>query len=184
MRKYAFGSAHGRFQPFHNGHLKYLLAAKEQCEFLWVGITQHDIHDLTECPLDPHRQEKLHNPLTFYERHEMISQALLDIGLSRNEFDIIPFPIENPSCLPDFLPINIPVFTTIYDEWNKHKIEVLKQQGYKVIVLWEEDKKNVDGITIRKQILLGNDSWKQSVPKATIEIIEKYNIQERLRSLK
>jgi len=37
------GSAHGRFQPFHNGHLEYVLAAQKQSDFLWIGITKFDI---------------------------------------------------------------------------------------------------------------------------------------------
>ncbi len=34
-----YGMIHGRFQPFHNGHLEYLLAALERCETLIIGIT-------------------------------------------------------------------------------------------------------------------------------------------------
>ena len=32
----------GRFQIFHNEHLQYVMAAKEQCEHLIVGITSPD----------------------------------------------------------------------------------------------------------------------------------------------
>jgi len=37
------GSIHGRFQPFHNEHLDYVLRALDRCDFLWIGITQYDI---------------------------------------------------------------------------------------------------------------------------------------------
>ena len=33
------GFIHGRFQLFHNDHLRYALLAKEQCKKLIVGIT-------------------------------------------------------------------------------------------------------------------------------------------------
>ena len=33
---------HGRFQPFHNGHLEYLRGAAECCDELFVGITNPD----------------------------------------------------------------------------------------------------------------------------------------------
>lgn len=184
MNKYEQGSVHGRFQPLHNGHLKYILAAKDQCNFLWVGISQYNIQNLLESPQDPHRQERFHNPFTFYERIEIINKALLDKGLSLTEFDIIPFPIETPACLTDFLPTSIPIFTTVYDQWNNHKIDVLRKVGYEVLVMWQESVKEIDGITIRSLIYEGKETWKNVVPQATIEIIEKYHIRDRLICLK
>lgn len=183
MKKYIQGSAHGRFQIFHLGHLKYLLTAKQHCDFLWIGITQYNIHSLLPSPEDPHRQESIHNPLTFFERVELITNVLLDNGIKINEFNIIPFPIEHPQSLPGFLPTSIPIFTTINDSWNEYKIYILKEIGYKVISLWEDRNKVINGINIRNLILRGNDKWKTQVPEATIKIIEKYNIQDRIKSL-
>lgn len=37
-----YGMIHGRFQPFHNGHLEYALAALSRCSHLIVGITNPD----------------------------------------------------------------------------------------------------------------------------------------------
>ncbi len=37
-----FGVIHGRFQILHNDHMRYLLAGKERCEHLVVGITNPD----------------------------------------------------------------------------------------------------------------------------------------------
>lgn len=184
MTKCFEGSVHGRFQPLHNGHLKYIFAAKDRCDFLWIGITQYNVHNLLESPQDPHRQERFHNPFTFFERVEMICKAITDNGLSLNEFDIIPFPIETPTHLTDFLPTSIPIFTTVYDQWNKHKVDVLRETGYQVLVLWEESVKEIDGITIRDLICEGKEAWKNMVPQATIEMIEKYHIRDRLISLK
>ena len=36
------GAVCGRFQIFHLDHLRYVLAAKERCEHLIVGITSPD----------------------------------------------------------------------------------------------------------------------------------------------
>ena len=33
---------HGRFQPFHNGHLEYLAGAAERSDEVFVGITNPD----------------------------------------------------------------------------------------------------------------------------------------------
>lgn len=183
MNKYHESSVHGRFQPLHKGHLNYLLAAKEYCDFLWVGITQCNVNLLLESPNDPHRQERIHNPLTYFERVEMITNVLLDNRLKLDEFDIVPFPIEAPDSLQAFLPTTVPIFTTINDDWNKHKIKVLKERGYKVIILWEDRAKIFNGIRIRELIYAGDESWKQQVPPATIHIIEKYSIRDRIINL-
>lgn len=183
MKKYPEGSAHGRFQPLHKGHLEYLLKAKRRCDFLWVGVTQPDIESLGLSPRDPHRQDPQNNPMTYEERREMIIKALLDEGLKRDEFDIIPFPIESPEELHMHLPINVPIFTTICDEWNKFKIELLRAEGYKVIVLFSRKRKIFDGIKIRHLISIGDESWKEQVPHATIEIVQKYDVCSRLRKL-
>lgn len=180
MPTYPVGSAHGRFQPLHNGHLEYLLAAKERCRFLWVGITQWDVRSLQQSQ-DAHRHEPAHNPMTFFERLEMISTVLMDAGISRNDFAVIPFPIEEPTKLRDFLPVNIPVFTTIYDDWNRHKVEVLTRLGYEVLVLWERVDKQIDGMRVRQWLRDGNDQWKRLVPRGTRSVIEKYQIADRVR---
>lgn len=184
MEKFILGSIHGRFQPLHNGHMKYILEAMRRCDFLWIGITQYNISSLKESPKDPHRQKKFHNPFTYFERVEIIKEALLDSGISLEQFDIIPFPIDEPNILQDFLPTNITIFTTIYDNWNKYKIEILKEQGYKVEVLWEKDTKAIEGIDIRNQIANGDNKWKENVPAATIKFVKKYEIKERLISFR
>ena len=66
-------SVHGRFQPFHNEHLEYALAAKQECDFLWVGITQFDVSPDDANPLARHRQRPENNPFTYFERIMMIA---------------------------------------------------------------------------------------------------------------
>src|SRR6266566_3359337 len=83
------GSAHGRFQPFHNGHLEYVLAAQKQCSFLWIGITKFDIEELS--PLGRTREKPENNPLTYHQRLTMITEALVENGVGRAEFAFIPF---------------------------------------------------------------------------------------------
>ncbi|TMK95420.1 MAG: hypothetical protein E6G42_02925 [Actinobacteria bacterium] len=46
---------HGRFQPFHNGHLEYLRGAAARCDELFVGITNPDPRRIKEEPSDPLR---------------------------------------------------------------------------------------------------------------------------------
>jgi hypothetical protein len=62
----------------------------------------------------------------------MIRSALLSGGVQSERFAVIPFPIEDPAELLDFLPSTVPVFTTVYDAWNEEKIRLLTEVGYTV----------------------------------------------------
>lgn len=184
MARLSVGSAHGRFQPLHNGHMEYLVAAKDRCDFLWVGITQFDIRSLTDGPAAPHRTLPQGNVLTYFERVQMISEAFAEQGLGSREFGIVPFPIEKPELLADFLPTDIPVFTTIYDEWNRYKVRVLEEAGYRVVVLWERKCKEYRGSEVRANIVAADDAWRGMVPRATERAVVAYNVRQRLIELR
>jgi nicotinamide-nucleotide adenylyltransferase len=176
------GSAHGRFQPFHNEHLEYVTKAHRSCKFLWIGITKYDI-DSEVSPLGRDREKPENNPLTYFERISIIADALNDLCIQRNSFAFIPFPIEHPQKLKQFLSTSVLCFTTICESWNREKIGVLKNEGYAVKVLWEREKK-VTGQTIREQIVKGDPQWKRNVPPATARAMERLDIAARLRHLR
>lgn len=176
-------AVHGRFQPLHKGHLEYILAAKLQCNHLWIGITQYNIRNLQNSPADKHREKRFNNPLSYFERFQLIQEALTDEGLASSEFTISPFPLDSPDIIHDFLPTSVPIFTTIYEEWNRFKIQLLQQKGYEVKVLWERETKVYNGVEIRHSILLGDESWKLKVPAATVKLVERLNLKRRLSYL-
>lgn len=179
--RYPIGAVCGRFQPFHFGHLEYLLEAKKHCNFLYVGITQFNIDQLADSPLDTHRQDPASNPLNYFERHEMITNVLLEAGLDMSQFNVNPFPLDEPRSLKYFLPSTVPIFTTICDEWNISKISMLEELGYKVKVLFTREDKKYNGVTIRHLIREGDDKWKEMLPSASIQAVERYKIRERLK---
>ncbi|MCL4552042.1 MAG: nicotinate-nucleotide adenylyltransferase [Candidatus Marsarchaeota archaeon] len=181
--KYVEGSVHGRFQPLHNDHMEYILAAKAECQYLWIGITQYNVRKLDKSPEDVHRQVAENNPLTYAERVQLISEALLDAGLARSNFGFVPFPIEVPDLLPDFVPRTVPCFTTVYDEWNRRKVERLRNLGYEVIVLWERDRKRVVGNQVRESIRVGKNDWIRMVPAATVSAVSRWELRRRLVDL-
>jgi len=127
---------------------------------LWIGITKHDITPADLNLLGAHRELPQNNPLTFFERVQMIRSALLDAHVSAQEFSFTPFPIEMPAHLPNFLPNSVPCFTTICEEWNRRKIKVLKDLGYSVEVLWERENKVITGSIIRGQLAAGSSEWR------------------------
>jgi nicotinamide mononucleotide adenylyltransferase len=173
------GSVHGRFQPFHNEHLEYVTAAHRNCRFLWIGITKYD---LEVSPLGREREKPENNPLTYLERISIIAEALSDIGISRESFAFVPFPIEHPQKLKQFLSTSVLCFTTICEPWNREKIKVLEGEGYSVRVLWERDKK-VAGHAIREQIIRGETGWKENVPPATARAVDRLGVRGRLLGL-
>ena len=69
------GMIHGRFQPFHNGHLEYMRGAAEQSDELWVGITNPDPARILPEASDPARHLPESNPYTYDERLLMVKAA-------------------------------------------------------------------------------------------------------------
>ncbi len=72
------GMIHGRFQPFHNGHLEYLRGAAALSDELFVGITNPDPRRIKEEPSDPLRHLPESNPFTYVERLLMIEAVAED----------------------------------------------------------------------------------------------------------
>lgn len=168
-----FGSIHGRFQPFHNAHLAYAIAALRHVERLYIGLTKVLTEETVGQDIAPHRFKPEENPLTYYQRVEMTKRALLEEGVASARFDIGPFPVEVPDRLPDFWPKTGPCFTTNVADWNQRKIEILTDAGYKVSVL-KLDLSSVsiaDGSKIRRMFRSNDKSWREFVPKGTAACI-------------
>lgn len=176
------GFIHGRFQLFHNDHLQYALLAKEQCEKLIVGITSPENATLICEKVDPHRSEAASNPFTYYERYNMVKLALLEAGMKQEEFEIVPYPIERPEILYNYVPLNATSFFTIYDEWGYEKLERLKALGYETVVLFDDREKKICSTEIREKIYVGAD-WKDMVPNAVYEYIIENGLTEKVVKL-
>ena len=137
------GVVHGRFQPFHNDHLTYVTSAFNLCDFLFIGITNPDPFVTQTNENDLKRSKLSSNPFTFYERAEMIKNALLDLKIDPNLFLIVPFPINFPERLRFYTPPTATYFITIYDDWGRYKKKELEKLGYSVNVLWDKEEKSI-----------------------------------------
>jgi nicotinamide-nucleotide adenylyltransferase len=113
----------------------------------------------------------------------MIMDAMVGAGVDRATFGFVPFPIETPHRLPEFMPVSVPCFTTVCEEWNREKIRILRSYGYQVIVLWERTKKLVTGGAIREDIMSGGSAWRAMVPAETLQAIDRLELRERLLRL-
>lgn len=176
------GFIHGRFQLFHNDHLNYALLAKAQCKHLIVGITSPENESLIREKVDPHRSEAASNPFTYYERYNMIKLALLEAGLKREEFEIVPYPIERPEILCNYIPLNATSFFTIYDQWGYEKLERLSALGYGTVVLFDNREKNMCSTEIRQKIADGSE-WKDMVPDVVYEYIVENSLTKKVIEL-
>jgi 2,3-bisphosphoglycerate-independent phosphoglycerate mutase len=169
-----YGVLHGRFQPFHNDHLKFVLAALEKTDVLYIGITNPDPSSTKFDASDPQRSTDKANPFTFYERLEMITQSLLDKGIQPSRFRIVPFPINIPELWEHYAPREATYFMTIFDEWGEKKLSMLREQGLKTELLWKKDitDKGIDATRIRDNISNGS-SWDHLVPAGTLRVVNR-----------
>ena len=174
------GAVCGRFQIFHNDHLRYVLAAAEQCEHLIVGITSPDSSVSPAEQADENRGRAEANPCTYYERMKMVEGALVEAGLARGRFDVVPFPIGKPELLRFYVPQGSCIFVTILDRWGHEKTQRLRDFGYKVSILWEKTEKNISSTMLRKRIADGAP-WSDFVPPATYRFVCGNGIDKRIK---
>lgn len=175
------GVIHGRFQLLHNDHLKYLLAGKEKCEHLVVGITNPDPTHTKTDGADDHRSKPEANPFTYYERSLMVKAALTENGVGLDDFAVVPFPINFPELYKYYLPLDATFFLTIYDQWGEKKLRVFESMGLKTDVLWQRppDQKGLSSSDIRQRIIEGRP-WEHFVPPSVASLIKSFDLPSRL----
>jgi cytidyltransferase-like protein len=174
------GVIHGRFQPLHLGHLEYLLAGKERCDTLIVGITNPDPWQAGFEASDPARGGTKANPFTFYERYLMVEGAMDDAGVGRTEFRIVPFPHNHPERLWHYAPVDALYLLSIYDDWGETKLRRFRDLGLRTHVLWRRDRKVTDGSEVRARIAKG-EPWERLVPESTRRVIRDLRLDVRIR---
>jgi cytidyltransferase-like protein len=158
---------HGRFQPFHNGHLEYLRGAAARSERIFVGITNPDPWRIKEEPTDPLRHLPESNPFTYVERLLMVESVAADEGIPVH---VIPFPVNEPELWPAYVPDGITQYLRLFSEWGGTKLERLRAAGYEVVVLDEGVEKEISGIDVREAIRAGDD-WESLVPPGVANVI-------------
>lgn len=181
-----FGIVLGRFQPLHLGHVEYLEVAKQNCERLFIGITNPDpelpgIHEA-----DAKRSLPQNNPFSYIDRHLMIEGALLELGWDPSEFCIVAAPITQPDRLESYLPSPrlTQFFVTIYDEWGEQKAREISALGYQTTTLWRRthDQRLTSGTFIRNAMRNG-EPWHHVVPPAVAAYIEESSLERALKEV-
>ena len=171
--KEKLGVVFGRFQPLHKGHLENILIPFNECEFVYLGITNPDNHLIDYDKTDKNRSMRSSNPFTYFHRQEMIKRTLLDQKIPLNRFEIIPFPINFPELILDYSPKNALYYVAdlINDnanEWNLKKVSILRNLELRTKTL--RNKRITSSTEVRKRIREGS-AWEELVPKPVFNYI-------------
>jgi cytidyltransferase-like protein len=161
---------HGRFQPFHNGHLEYLRGAAELSDEIWIGITNPDPARVKPEPSDPARHLPESNPFSYAERLLMAKAAASDLGLEPAAVHVIPFPVNEPELWSAYVPEDVTQYLRLFSEWGGTKLERLREAGYEVVILDEGADKGVSGADVRAAMRNDGD-WESLVPPGVAEVI-------------
>ncbi len=167
---------HGRFQPFHNGHLEYLRGAAERSDELFVGITNPDPARIRPEPADPERHLPESNPYTYWERQLMVKAAGRQLGLDAQGLHVIPFPVNEPELWRAYVPAGVTQYLRLFSEWGDEKLARFRDAGYDVVILDEGAEKQVSGRQVRAALRYGGD-WEMLVPPRVAEVLRSFEPQ-------
>jgi nicotinamide-nucleotide adenylyltransferase len=168
--KYRCGLFIGRFQPFHLGHSEAILKLFEEMDEIIIIIGSAQLsHDID-------------NPFTAGERYVMIKDALHEIRVKPEKYDLIPVP-DSPthsvwvaqiiSYSPPFDVVcsNDPLTRRLFKELDVpvERIPFVKRE-------------TLSATLVRRRMLSGED-WRELVPKSVVKDIERIGGVTRLREL-
>jgi cytidyltransferase-like protein len=162
---------HGRFQPFHNGHLEYMRGAAERSDELWVGITNPDPARILPEESDPARHLPESNPFTYDERLRMVKAAATDLELDLATIHVIPFPVNEPELWDAYVPERITQYLRLFSAWGGEKQERLLAAGYEVVILDQGAEKELSGTDVREALRTGGD-WECLVPPGVARVLQ------------
>jgi nicotinamide-nucleotide adenylyltransferase len=163
---------HGRFQPFHNGHLEYLRGAYRRSSEVFVGITNPDPAHIKPEASDPLRHLPESNPWSYADRLLMVKAAARDDGLDLARVHVIPFPVNEPELWAAYVPKGVTQYIRLFSEWGGTKVDRMRDAGYEVVVLDEGAEKEISGADVRAALRNGGD-WEGLVPPAVARLIRK-----------
>jgi nicotinamide-nucleotide adenylyltransferase/phosphinothricin biosynthesis protein PhpF len=144
------GCVHGRYQPFHLGHLEYVLKAHELSRLLYVGLSNSEPFHINADATSAHRHLDSANPFPYFARMEMVLGSLKECSADLERIRIIPFPINRPELLRYYVPSDAVHMITVFDDWGEKKLKTLSGLGLRVEVL--SMRKVTTGSEVRRRI--------------------------------
>jgi nicotinamide-nucleotide adenylyltransferase len=160
----------GRFQPFHKGHLGVVRQILEECDDVIIVIASAQFNYLEK------------DPFTAGERMWMIHEALKEERIDFERVYITSIPNEpNNAKWVAHLKSLVPPLDVVYTA-NPLAIRLLRDAGLKVKTPEFAQREQYNGTRIRDRLLKGKD-WKDDLPLAVADIIEKIGGVDRIKSV-
>jgi len=160
----------GRFQPFHNGHLKAVKFALKQVDLLYIAVGSSQ------------KSHEPRNPFTAGERIKMIKMAIDEAGMDCKKIIIVPVPdAVQHSVWVSYVDALVLDYSIVYTN-EQLTTQLFKERGVKVVPVPLEDRGNYKGTGIRERMEKGK-SWKHLVPKTVAKIIEDIDGINRVRNI-
>jgi nicotinamide mononucleotide adenylyltransferase len=133
---------------------------------------------------DQNRSTKAANPLTYFERYEMIKGAMQEFKVPEQEYDILPFPINFPEYIANYMPEDATYFMGLSDAWDEEKYKILRSLKLDVEVLWrrEEKDRGVSASWVRSCIAM-DEEWAHLVPKSVYKYLTETHLVDRIKHL-
>ncbi len=158
----------GRFQPFHNGHMK--IVEKLADEFDEIIIVIGSAQEGFTC----------RNPFTAGERIEMIDETLKASGLSREQYMLIPVPdIRKPLAWTTFVLGMVPKVDAVATG-NPHVEYLYKWLGVDTVRIELYNPQLYSGTVIRR-LMTVSDTWRERVPETVAKYIDRIGGVERVK---
>ena len=112
----------------------------------------------------------------------MIRLAMLEAGVKREEFEIVPFPVNRPELLLQYAPQSAKFYVTVYDDWGREKLKMLQSLGCETEVMWErtDAERFTSGTEVRRRMAAG-ENWRELVPDAVYRFITENGLEVKIK---
>ena len=160
----------GRYQPFHNGHLKVMVEALENVDQIIIGVGSAQYSGTHD------------NPFSYEERRSMIETSMKMEGIDASRYSI--HPIDDIHNYPKWVAhINerVPHFDLVYSRSELTK-RLFEEAGIEVREPYLYDRERYSGTEIRRR-MVEREEWHGLVPKGAYRIIQDINGASRVREI-
>jgi nicotinamide-nucleotide adenylyltransferase len=157
----------GRFQPFHNGHLRVVENVLTEVEELVIGIGSADV------------SHEPRDPFTAGERLMMIQKSLESEATTTYAVPIED--LDRNAVWVSHVQSMSPWFDVAYAN-NPLVIRLFEEAGIEVRETEMFDRENLKGSEIRRLMLEGGD-WAQYVPDQVVAVVDEIDGVDRIRAV-
>lgn len=176
------GIVHGRFQPPHSGHIRYILGALKRAERVIIGIATPTLCTEEEAARTGYPCTPALNPFSFDERKEMITCALDAHNVLHERYSFIQFPSDYAN-LATLIPPNAVFLISSTSPADGRKMAHLAALGYETetVMRLPEGAEREHAEAVRESVREGTEVWKTLVPEPIAEYMESHGLLEKLR---